>query len=472
MIDPDKRKYLFKKMNYEPHSAGQWECHDSDKRFRILCCGRRWGKTTFGGNELTVAAMDHANPGYYWIVGPNYVQGEKEFRVVYHNLITKLGLGPKIKKQYNVSQGQMRIEMPWGTVIEVKYADRKDGLLGEGLKGVIMAEAARHDVDTWEMFVRPALADHRGWAIFASTPKGHNWYQGLWLMGQIRSLHPDYESWRLPSWTNNHVYPLGRDDPEILLIESTVSEPYFAQEIAAEFTSFVGKIYTDFDPKIHVPAKRIEYNPHWRNFWVFDYGFADPFVCLDVMVDPEDNVYVWREYQQRYLSSWEHGMVLKGVGVPDKGIAGRQNPERFRVDAMYGDPRGADAEATLALVLGQVFSQDVDRNEGYEAIRRWLQPQSNGKPKLFIDSSCTELIRQMENLHLKEAKDGRNAPEVQHDYDDHGPDALRYFFTYYFVHGYGSRLSDVYSQAELQGSGQTYFQHHTPFIKTPSNIGF
>jgi len=139
---------------------------------------------------------------------------------------------------------------------------------------------------------------------------------------------------------------------------------------------------------------------------------------------------------------------------------------------MYGDPRGADAEATLALVLGQVFSQDVDRNQGYEAIRRWLKPQSNGRPKLFIDASCTELIRQMENLHLKEAKDGKNAPEIQHDYDDHGPDALRYFFTYFFVHGYGSRLSDVYSQHELQSSGLTYFQQHTPFIKTPSNIGF
>jgi hypothetical protein len=469
MIDPDKRKFLFKKLGYSPHSQEQWDCHESTQRFRILCCGRRWGKTTFGGNELTVAAMDHTDPGYYWIVGPNYVQGEKEFRVLYHNIVVKLGLGNKVKKQYNVAQGQMRIEMPWGTIIEVKSADRKDGLLGEGLRGVIMAEAARHDKDTWEMFIRPALSDiktrtsganERGWAIFTSTPRGHNWFQGLWLMGQIQSIHPDYDSWRLPSWSNKFVYPNGREDSEIKLIEDTVSPQFFAQEIAAEFTSFVGRIYDAFVPKVHVPEKSIQYQPSWRNYWVFDYGFADPFVCLDIMVDPEDNVYVWREYQERYQATWDHAHNLQN----------RVNPEGFHVDAMFGDPRGADAAATIALVLGQVFSEDVPREQGYEAIRRWLKIQPNGKPKLFIDRGCTELIRQMEMLHLKEAKDGKNAPEEQHDYDDHGPDALRYFFSQYFVLGAGARLSDVYSDLGLKGEALTYFQQHTPF--TRQTIGF
>ena len=457
-IDPERRRFIFDRIGYKPHSEEQWAAHESTARFQILCCGRRWGKTTFGGNELTVPVMDPTDPGYYWIVGPNYSQGEKEFRVLYMNIVNKLKLGSKIKKQYNVNQGQMRIEMPWGTIVEVKSAERKDGLLGEGLKGVIMAEAARHDKDTWEMFIRPALSDQRGWAKFTSTPKGHNWFQGLWLMGQIKTLHPDYESWRLPSWGNTLAYPGGREDDEIQLIEQTVSKQFFSQEIAAEFTSFVGRIYEEFDPKIH--CKNIQYNPLWRNFWVFDYGFADPFVCLDIMVDPEDNVYVWREYQERYRATWDHSHILKE----------RENPEGFHVDTMFGDPRGADAAATIALVLGQVFSEDVPREQGYEAVRRWLKLQPNGKPKLFIDESCVELIRQMEMLHLREAKEGRNAPEEQHDYDDHGPDALRYFFSHYFVLGAGSRLSDVYSANNLSGEGLTYFQQHTPF--TRDTIGF
>jgi len=466
MIDPERRKFIFKKIGYEPHSQEQADAHNSEARFQILCCGRRWGKTTFGGNELTVAAADPTDPGYYWIVGPNYVQGEKEFRILYQNLVNKLKLGGNIKKQYNVNQGQMRIEMPWGTIIEVKSADRKDSLLGEGLKGVIMAEAARHDKDTWEMYIRPALADSKGWAKFTSTPKGHNWYQGLWLMGQLKSIHPDYDSIRFPSWSNPILFPGGRQDPEILGIEATTSPQYFTQEIAAEFTSFVGRIYDEFNPSIHVPNSDIQFNPLWRNFWVFDYGFADAFVCLDIMVDPEDNVYVWREYQEKHLSTYEHGLILSGKSVPDKGKLGRQNPEGFHVDCMFGDPRGADQAATLAIVLGQVFSEDVGWDRGIEEVKRWLKVQSNGKPKLFVDRKCTELIRQMENLHMRQPKEGRNSPEGQHDYDDHGPDALRYFFSQYFVLGGGSRLSDVYGSIGLRGEAKTFFQQNTPFTRS------
>src|SRR5687768_8524459 len=135
---------IFKKLKYVPHSKDQWECHLSPARFKIPCCGRRWGKTTFGGNELTTAVLDLEKPeAIYWIVGPSYALGEKEFRVLYMNLVKKLRLGGQIKKTYNVKQGDMSIEMPWGTKVEVKSADRKDSLIGEGLDGVVMAEAAK-----------------------------------------------------------------------------------------------------------------------------------------------------------------------------------------------------------------------------------------------------------------------------------------------------------------------------------------
>lgn len=450
MIDADLRKWVFGRVEYTPHSDKQLEIHDSESRFKILCCGRRWGKTTFGGNELTVAAMDTNDPGYYWIVGPNYVQGEKEFRILHDNLVKKLKLGKSIRKQYNVLQGNMRIEMPWGTIIEVKSADRKDSLLGEGLKGVVMAEAARHDRDTWEQYIRPALADLKGWAIFPSTPRGYNWFQGLWMMGQLQSVHPQYESWRLPSWENPIAFPQGRIDPEILEIEQNTSRQFFGQEYAAEFTAFAGKIYDEFNPKIHV--KKIDYNPLNRNYWVFDYGWANPFVCLDIMVDAEDNVFVWREYQVSGVSTWDHGHILLA----------RENPQDFHVDARFGDPRGGDSAATLSLVLGPILSEDVEMNIGYELVRRWIRIQSDGNPKLFIDPSCINLIRQMEQLHAVEGKETTNVKEGQHKHDDHGPDALRYFFSQFFYLGAGSSLSDVYDSTHGRTEAETFFQQNTP----------
>lgn len=434
------RKALFEILEYEPRPE-QWAIHNSESRFVVPCCGRRFGKSLCAGNELT-AYMFTPN-ARYWIVGPTYRLGEKEFRVVLNNMVRKLKV-PKLRFSNNVKQGDMRIEnTKTNTILEVVSADRPDSLVGEGLNGVIMSEAALHKASTWEMFIEPALSDERGFAFFPSTPRGFNWFQGLWQLGQMPE-QIEYASWQLPTWSNTNKYPGGRFDPEILRIESTVSKQHFLQEYAAEFTAFEGKIYDTFNFTDHV--KQIEYNSAWKNFWAFDFGYADPFVVLDIMVDPSDNVYVWREYQISGMSTYEHGHA----------ILRRQNPEGFHVDGMYGDPRGADEIATLGLILGHVQANPVGWVAGVEAVRRALKKKADGTPSLYIDPSCVNLTRQMDQLRYAESREGHNVQnsagrERQHDYDDHGPDALRYFFSEYMVlRSAAGSLADVYG-----GTGRT-----------------
>lgn len=438
-----EREKLFEMIGYIPRRE-QWDIHTSASRFIIPCCGRRFGKSLMAGNELTCYMFTPDTR--YWIVGPTYRLGEKEFRVVLDNIVRKLKI--KCKYSNNVKQGDMRIEMPepFNSVLEVVSADRPDSLVGEGLDGVIMSEGALHKHSTWEMYIEPALSDRRGFAIFPSTPRGYNWYQGLWQLGQMPEMK-DYASWQMPTWMNINMYPGGRFDPEILRIESTVSKPHFLQEYAAEFTAFEGKIYSEFNFQHHV--KKIEYRKEWKNFWAFDFGFVDPFVVLDIMVDPSDNVYVWREYQISGMSTYEHGHV----------ILRRENPEGFHVDGMFGDPRGADEIATLGSILGHIQANPVGWVLGIEAVRRALKLQADGTPKLFIDPSCVNLTRQMDQLRYATTPEGHNSKEKQHDYDDHGPDALRYFFSEYMVlrSGFGS-LADVYG-GRTQTEAATFFQN-------------
>lgn len=212
----------------------------------------------------------------------------------------------------------------------------------------------------------------------------------------------------------------------------------------------------------------IAYNPAWRNYWALDYGFTDPFVCLDIMVDPSDNVYVWREYVKRYISTWEHGLYLQK----------RPNPEGWHLDAAYGDPRGADEAATLALLGIRVESEVVGWSLGIEAVRRQIKVQPDGKPKFFVGSDCIETIRQMQGLHNKEIKEDKNAKgsskmakEGQHDYDDHCPDAIRYFHNMYFVLGRGTSLSDVYPSGKSQTEAETFFTLTTG-VTLDSQIGY
>ena len=351
----------------------------------------------------------------------------------------------------------MRIEFPWNTVLEVKSAEKPDTLVGEGLDGVVMSEAAISLANgrIWQQYIQPSIMDRRGWAIFPSTPRGYNAYEQLWKLGQD-SNYPDYQSWRFPSWLNNRVFPGGRNDSEIKTVEANSSPQFFAQEIAAEFTTFVGRIYDEWDETLHVDD--IVYNPAWQNYWAIDFGFSSPTVCLDIMVDPSNNVYVWREYAERYRSSYDNARALKE----------RDNPADFHVDAIFPDPRGADEIAVMTPILGRMGTGDeremvVPWKQGVEAVKRYLKPQEDGIPKLKVDRSCTELIRQMTTLRAPDDTGREKNPrEGQRDYDDHGPDALRYFFSQHFVLGLGAnRLSDVYDMLPRSSdSGASIFTYN------------
>ena len=479
------KEAFFEKVGYTPH-AHQWPYHNSTARFRIPCCGRRFGKSQMVGHDL---ASDMFLPDrYYWIVGPTYKTGEKEFRVVYHDIVRKLKLGSKIKKSYNVKQGDMRIEMPWNTILEVVSAEKPDSLVGEGLDRAVLSEAALHPRLIWDQYLEPALSDKLGSADFPSTPRGANWYKGMYKIGQNIN-DPAYESWRFPTWYNTVKYPGGFDpkcknivmegnhanifscncNPELVRIHNKVSTMYWLQEYAAEFTSFEGKIYTDWDETIHV--RKIDYNPAWVNWLGLDFGFSDPFCAYDIMVDPMDNVYVWREYQVRYKTTYEHSYAL----------IQREQPEGYHIDRVAADPRGADEIATFQMItgLGVEATGDISWEQGVEAQRRWLKVQPDGQPKFFVDPSCTEFIRQVGELktpvvRLQAAMHNlqkRPGTRNQHDYDDHGPDAVRYFFNEFEVMR-GASLSDIYDDDNYRNeSAEGFFQYHQ-HIDRDTPIGY
>src|SRR5262245_39708346 len=235
------REKFWEKIGYKPRHS-QLSYHDSQARFRIPCCGRRYGKSLMVAEDLSFNLLPQSadfSDAYFWVCGPTYKLAEKEFRVVYRNYVNKLGIGSFIKKSYNVKQGDMRMEFPWGTILEAVSATNQDSLLGEGLDRVVMSEAARHTLQTWEQYIEPAISDRRGSVDFPSTPRGFNWYNGIWRLGQRHEM-PDYESWRFPSWDNTIRYPGGYDDPELVRIRKVASPGYWKQEYCAEFTSFEG----------------------------------------------------------------------------------------------------------------------------------------------------------------------------------------------------------------------------------------
>lgn len=436
---------IYKAIGYEPHSV-QRAVHravtDYKARFRIVCAGRRTGKSTLGGHELTSEAIrafyrtdidpfDHR--AEFWIVGPEYSDAEKEFRVLWSDML-KLGMQKHFDHPgtyYDPVGGNMNLSMYGGKFqVHCKSAKYPNSLVGEALEGVILAEAAKLKPSIWHKYIRPMLADYRGWALFTSTPEGRNWFYDLYKLGQDPA-NPDWWSVRMPSWSNDILFPLGREDPEITSMSAGMSQEKFNQEIGADFTEFVGRVFKDFDEEVHVGDYK--YNPEWATFAAIDYGWTNPFVWLLLQVDPFDNVYVIGEHYERGLTTEEnvHEVVRKGLAPPN-------------LKFIYPDPASPSDTAVIERMLrvrgiGGTGGPIQDR---LELIRRWLKMQQDDRPgnasgywapKLVVDRSCREFVREFSEYRYPDGDDEKRDPgENPIKKDDHTPEALgRFFIAYY-----------------------------------------
>lgn len=430
---------VWPQIEYVPH-VGQEPIHNSRARNRLASCGRRFGKSKLGGNELVPEALyaytirnelQAGDRREFWIVGPEYSDSEKEFRVVYNSL-AKLKVPFDHPGTYNNPEsGTMSISL-WDGKFQVhaKSAKYPSTLVGEGLSGVIMAEAAKLKQSVWTKFIRPTLADWRGWSLFLSTPEGKNWFYDLWRRGQDPA-DKRWESWRLPSWVNDVVFPDGRQDEEILDMEADMSAEKFAQEVGADFTEFVGRVFKDFDEEVHVTD--LTYDNRYPVYGACDYGWTNPFVWLVIQVDVWDNVYVLAEYRATQKDTNDIARDLSGFPII------RQQTRKF-----FPDPAAPGDSA----IIGKHLRIPYDTSTGGELKHRLeyirqalkLQPEHltddhpDKRPKLFIDRSCVELIREMQDYRYPESKEEalKAQPEQPLDKDDHGPEALGRFYRGYF----------------------------------------
>jgi hypothetical protein len=375
----------------------------------------------------------------YWIVGPEYSDSEKEFRVLWSDL-TRLGFPLDHPGSYNNPLGgDMHVSL-WGGRFQVhaKSAKYPDNLVGEGLHGVILAEAAKLKPSIWPKYIRPMLSDYRGWALMTSTPEGKNWFYDAWMRGAGEDNNEMHEWWsmRMPSWVNNHLYPKGIEDEEIASLRADLTEEAFNQEIGAEFADFVGRVFKDFDEEQHV--KKLAFNPEWETYACVDYGWTNPFVWLLVQVDVWKNVYVIGEVYGSHKRIDEVHHEIK-----EKGLAPPQLRYFYPDPAEPGDTRILESN----LQISSISDTGGPITDRLRLIRKALEVPQHLRhlewnhperlPKLFIDPSCKNLIREMNDYRYPETKEeaARNETENPLKKDDHAPEALGRFFKGYFGTG-------------------------------------
>ena len=359
----------------------QREVWDSPERFKLLCSGRRFGKTYLCIARLVAWAIE--NPGSLcWYVSQTYKSSKQ---IAWRQL--RAMVPPEAYSKKNESE--LSLELVNGSVISLKGAESADSLRGVSLSALIIDEAAYVKQEAWDMVLRPALSDQGGPAWFITTPAGLNWFHDLWEQAQ------DQEDWRTFSYTTIQGGNVPAD--EIEAARRTLDERTFRQEFLASFETLAGRVYPDFsDDNISEDIK----DTGGEILWGTDFNVGIMAGVLASRVG--DTMHIWDELAVKQSNTDEVCQMLK-ERFPDRRLIA------------YPDPTGSARKTSAA---GRT-DHDIIRRYGFQCISprapwavkdkinatNWMIRTADNHRKLFIHPRCKHTIKALKNVTYKEGAD-------------------------------------------------------------------
>ena len=384
--------------------------------------GRRSGKSWSAAHEVLPWLLTPNTRG--WIVGPNYNLANKIAREVKRVVMTQLKLPIASKKEVSGDLYYMKLA-GLNSELSVKSAENQDSLIGEGVDYLIIDEAALIPRNTFEMYLRPTLADRQGWALFTSTPRGFNYLHKLYEFGQSPEF-PDWESWKFPSTLS----PYFKDDVKEL--ERTLTRETFLQEIMCEFQSYSGKVYP-MDRFTQV-TDTVKYDPSKPVYCGLDFGYRHSAAVVIQLHNERKGFADIHQIDE---------LSLKNVKTEDFAKKLKAMPYTFT--GIWGDPAGSGTNLQSGISDIAVFRQHglkvnirrdaITRNvvSGVSHVRRWFEDAA-GDTHFYINPKCKESIQAYENYHYPEHRENsalRHEPQKDGKFDHHC-DALRFLLTNLF----------------------------------------
>jgi len=211
--------------------------HKKLKRFNVLVCHRRFGKTVFSVNETISKGLRNPrrNPQYAYIA-PTFTQAKRVAWDMFKDFTRSI---PGVQ----TNEQELRVDIPRpdrGDRIRFMLlgAENPGSVRGIYLDGVIQDEYAECDPTIWSQVIRPALSDRLGWAIFIGTPKGQNHFYDVHQVALQNQGH-DWFQVLLKASETNIILP-----SELAAAKREMTEEEFEQEFECSFSAaLVGAYY-------------------------------------------------------------------------------------------------------------------------------------------------------------------------------------------------------------------------------------
>lgn len=319
--------------------GGQKRILSEMRRYNVLDCGRRFGKTDLCEIVIHEPILQGFPVGWF---APTYKILDDAWSEI------KRMYAPIIKRS---SDTDKVIEFITGGTLEAWTLDKEGAGRSRKYKRIVVDEAARvkNLIDIFNYDLRSTLIDYKGDAFFPSTPKGLNDYYKLYQMAEN---HPDWMRWKMPTSENPYLAL-----EEVEAMRDAMPDVVARQELDAEFLEN-GSFFQNVDKCCVIESPDNPDNHKGHRFVAgLDWALSEDFSVLTVVCATcGQAVDWWRANRMDYSMQIEfiQGVLVKWQGVvllPERNSIGTPNIENL---ARRGAQMGVGPDGALGFYTTRI----------------------------------------------------------------------------------------------------------------------
>ncbi len=433
------------------------------------------------GNGKTLAAIikvwQHCedNPGAYFLIGRKYFPELRDSTM--RDFLQMMG------KYGTFQAGDKKFIFPNGSEVIFRHLDNPDSLTNLNLSGYYVDQAEDIPEETFDYLngrcrleynKRTKTKIKERLRVITFNPKGHDW---IWrLFDQKKDAdgfdleYPDDYFLRMATtYENRDNLP----DDYIRGIEARPKE-WRDRFIHGSFDVKAGRIFEEYSRALHVVTDKHKFQipESWLHFRSIDHGQNNPTSCHWYAVDPDNNVFVYREYYKpnavvshhvanidRLSMEWEQGQLVHwgkdkyaySVIDPSTHAKTRETADgwKFSIADEYMDAGiptiGAQNDVLAGINRVREYLKGNERHFHPFLLVKDLEPGHPlyklnfgraaddpviGAPKLYIFDDCVKLLEELPEYQWQPLKYNQiglsNNMERPVKNFDHAVDDLRY----------------------------------------------
>jgi phage terminase large subunit len=259
---------------------------------------------------------------------------------------------------------------------------------------------------------------------------GHAWFKNRFVDNPREKTYYDDVTGRSRIFIQSRVYDnptLIEKDPGYLEMLKGLPEELRRAWLDGDWDVYYGQYFSQWRYDVHV-CEPFHIPSNWYRYRAIDYGYKAPFAVVWVAVDPNKNVYVYRDYYVAEMELSGHIDAINALskdeeyratmGDPSMWIRNPQNTNRSDL--------AAGSHMAIADLLRKgginVIKANNDRVSGWNLLREYLKWDDETPPKLHVFKTCNKFIETIPTL----VHDLRRPEDLDTKGPDHLADAARY----------------------------------------------